>query len=119
MDRETISAILSVAIMIGVYMAFAGLLLFIGDKLSRRSKARTRSGLLFAVHALAVLGFLIGGGLAWAAYSADRDLKERYYLLPIVLPAIVYGGALIIAVEGGVIGFIFNKLRSLISGRSR
>jgi hypothetical protein len=117
MDSETISAILSVAVMLGVYMAFAGLLLFIGDNVSRRSKTRTRSGLPFAVHALAVLGFLIGSGLAWTAYSGDRDLKERYYLLPIVLPAIAYAGALIIAVEGGVIGFVFNKLRSLISGR--
>lgn len=119
MDSETISAILSVAIMLGVYMAFAGLLLFIGDKVSRRSKMRSRSGLPFAVHALAVLGFLIGAGLAWAAYSGDRDLNERYYLLPIVFPAVAYGSALIIAVEGGAIGFVFNKLRSLISGGGR
>jgi ABC-type Fe3+ transport system permease subunit len=111
-DRE---AWVTVAAVVGSYTVIAGVFLLVGDKISRRRPIPGRTGFSVTIHVLGLLGFLVGGALAWMAYASDHPMKERHLLLPIILPALVYGYVIVISIQGGVIRFIRNKLIALIS----
>jgi ABC-type sulfate transport system permease component len=104
-----------VAVVIGAYVLLAVGFLRLGVFLQRRYPRAAGSRLSATVHALALFACLIGGLLAWMAYASDNPAKERQLLLPIILPAFVYGFVLMTWLKSYGLSVVVRTLSALFS----
>jgi type VI protein secretion system component VasK len=115
MTLVDLTTCITVIAVIGSYVVIAGLLLKLGEKLSLRSGTPRRSRFVATLRILAALAFLIGVALAWMAYASGHPMKEQHLLLPLILPALVYGCALLMSIEGGALRFVRERISAFIS----